>query len=104
MQGNEIKRTLEKCGIPVAYHKYEENKAPALPYVNWYVGGETNFAADDENYHNVKLLTVELYTRIKEFDTEAAVERVLDTLGVWSKTEVYIETERCYQIVYDLEV
>lgn len=104
MRASEIKKALEAAELPLAYRMFQEGEAPALPYLVWYVGGEVNFPADGSNYHNIQQLTVELYTRQKDMDSEETVENVLGGLGVWSKTEVYIETEKCYQIVYDLEV
>lgn len=104
MLAAEIKDRLEPCGLPLAYRFFPEGAAPGLPYVVWYIGGETNFPADGENYYNVKQLTVELYTKLKDPSSEAAVEAALNNLGVWSKTEEYIDSEKCYQIVYYLEV
>lgn len=104
MQAVDIKTELEKCGLPLAYRMYPEDEAPSMPFVVWYIGGETNFPADGENYYNVKQLTIELYTKLKDIESETAVETVLNTLGIWSKTEEYIDNEKCYQIVYYLEV
>ena len=104
MRVSEIKTALEAAGLPVAYRMFPIGEAPALPWLVYYIGGEVNFPADGSNYHNIKQLTVELHTRLKDPDSEEAVENVLGGLGVWSKTEVYIETGKCYQIVYDLEV
>lgn len=104
MQAAEIMAALKECGLPLAYRQFPEGSAPGLPYAVWYIGGETNFPADGENYHNVKQITVELYTGLKDPDTEAAVEVVLNGLGIWEKTEEYVDSEKCYQIVYYLEV
>ena len=104
MQAVDIKSRLETCGLPITYRQFPEGEAPNLPYAVWYLGAETNFPADGENYHNIKQLTVELYTKLKDLESEAAVEAVLNGLGVWSKTEEYIDDEKCYQIVYYLEV
>lgn len=104
MQAVDIKTVLEQCGLPLAYRMFPEGGAPPLPYVVWYIDSETNFAADGENYHNIKHLTVELYTRLKDIASETAVEAALGKLGVWEKTEEYIDSEKCYQIVYYTEV
>lgn len=99
-----IKDTLATCGLPLAYRLFPEGESPGLPYVVWYVDSESNFAADGENYHTIRHLTVELYTRRKDIANEAKVESALNTLGIWSKTEEYISSEKCIQTVYYLEV
>lgn len=103
MRVSEFRKRLETCGLPVAYRFFPEREAPNLPFVVWYVGGETNFPADGENYCNIKQITVELYTKRKEPAAEEAVEAAL-SFAVWTKTEEYIDSEKCYQIVYYLEV
>lgn len=100
----DIQNKLKTCGLPIAYRMFPENEAPPLPYVVWYIDSETNYPADGENYHNIKHVTVELYTRFKDETSEAAVETALGVLGIWEKTEEYIDSEKCYQIVYYLEV
>lgn len=104
MQASEIKTKLEECGLPIAYRMFPENEAPALPWLVWYIDSETNFPADGANYHNIKHVTLELYTELKDLDAEAAVESAIADMGIWDKTEEYIDSERCYQIVYTLEV
>lgn len=83
---------------------FPEGDAPPLPFLVWYAGGERNFPADGVNYFNIKELTVELYTKLKDPGTEKKVQNALDSTGIWEKTEEYLEDERCYQVVYYLEV
>lgn len=104
MRAVDIKARLDACGLPLAYRMFPAGEAPPLPYLVWYVGSETNFAADGENWYNIKALTVELYTRLKDPASEEQVEAVLNGLGIWDKTEEYVDNEKCYQIVYYLEV
>ena len=103
MQLDEFKEKLAACGLPLAYRSFPEGAAPPLPYVVYYAPNETNFAADGENYFNIKQIIVELYTRNKDVASEASVEQAL-AFAIWDKTEEYIEAEKCYQIVYNLEV
>lgn len=102
LQEPEIQTILEGSGLPVAYRMFPEGGSPDLPFVVWYVGSERNFPADGDNYFNIKQITVELYTRLKDTVSESAVEAVLP--GIWDKTEIYLDDENCYQIVYNLEV
>ena len=103
MQLEQFKERLETCGLPVAYRFFPEGEAPSLPYVVYYESGERNFPADGENYHNIKQITVELYTREKDTEAEKKVEDSI-AFAIWDKTEEYISSEKCYQIVYYLEV
>ena len=99
----EFKSILESTGFPVTYHSWPESKAPPMPYICYYVSGSDNFAADGVVYYPVNQLQVELYTELKEPEAEAALETAL-AFFYWNKTETYIDTEQCYQIVYEIEV
>ena len=50
-----------------------------------------------------KKIQVELYTKNKEIETEEKVEQALSSF-FFTKTENYIDSEKCYQILYELEV
>ena len=104
MLASEIRERLEKSGLPLAYRFFPEDEPPpGFPYLVWYIDNETPFPADGENYYTVKHITVELYTGKKDVDAEAALEKAL-SFAVWEKTEEYIDSEKCYQITYYLEV
>ena len=46
---------------------------------------------------------MELYTKQKDQSSEDKVENALSSF-YWDKTEEYIDSERCYQILYEIEV
>ena len=98
-----FKSILESAGFPVTYRSWPESKAPPMPYICYYVSGSDNFAADGAVYYSVHQLQVELYTELKEPETEAALETALASF-YWNRTETYIDTENCYQIAYEIEV
>lgn len=104
MREDEIGKILKTCGLPIAYRMFPEGSAPPLPYAVWYVSEERHFPADGENYFNIRQITVELYTGKKEPETESRLQKALDAIGIWGKTEAYLPDERCHQIVYYLEV
>lgn len=99
----ELKTTLKSSGLPVTYRAWPEGEAPALPYICYLVTGSSNFAADGIVYAGFQRVQVELYTRIKDEETEDKVEQTLSSF-VWEKTEEYIDSEECYQILYEIEV
>lgn len=99
----QVKELLETTGVPVVYDSFEKGHAPALPYICYLTPGTNNFAADGKVYFQVKELQVELYTKIKDEITEGKVEEALSSF-FWNKAETYIESERCYHIMYEMEV
>lgn len=98
-----IRELLETTGFPVAYYSFPEEEAPPLPFICYLVSGSNNFLADGAVYHKIDRLQVELYTEVKDPSAEDAVEEALASF-VWEKTETYIDSEKCYQILYEIEV
>lgn len=105
MTFQEISGMIEEIGLPYNYYQFEENSAPALPYVLFYYPQRTDFIADNKNYALKTALNVELCTEEKDFATEAQVEAVFVARDIpFEKTETYIESERMYMILYEMEV
>lgn len=99
----ELKELLESTGLPVTYRKWPENAAPPLPNIVWLTPYTSNFAADGKTYYIVHHAQIELYTKNKDPESEDKVESALSSI-FWEKTETYINTEECYQILYEIEV
>lgn len=100
---DELKVLLEKTGLPVAYRFFQESEAPPLPFICYIIPYNNNFAADGQVYAQAKHVQIELYTQYKDLESEEKVEEVLKDF-FWEKTENYIDSERCYQIIYEMEV
>ena len=94
---------LESSGLPVTYRAWPEQQAPPLPYICYLVSYSNNFGADGGVYYPVNHIQIELYTRLKDTGTESKVESALSSV-FWSKNEYYIDSEKCYQIIYEIEV
>lgn len=63
--------------------------------------GSRNFAADKQVYYKGSEVRLEVYTDRKDLGLEARVEAVLDGHGgFYSKSEVWIESERLYEVLY----
>lgn len=99
----EIISEIEKSGIPVAYLCYPEDTAPEMPFVVYQLLYSRNLHADGKVYKEVNVAQLTLYTKLKEPETEDKVEEALSSC-FWEKTEDYLDTERCYQITYEIEV
>lgn len=105
MKISEIKALLENTGLPHTYRFYPIGQVPPLPYLVWYLASSDNFAADDRVYKHAEVLVVELYTKEKDPDTEAAVEAVFNSVPlVWSRDETYLEDEKMYEVLYETEI
>lgn len=99
----ELRDLLETTGLPVTYREWEANAAPPLPNICYLVSYSNNFAADGKVYCPITHVQIELYTKLKDLESEARVENALASF-YWEKTESYINTEKCYQILYEIEV
>lgn len=100
----EIKTVLETIGLPYEYDHFETGKAPALPFIVFTYPQSNNFAADNGVYAKRSNIAIELYTSHKNFALEDRIEAVLDQYGIfYDKNEVFVDSERAYQITYELE-
>lgn len=105
MELREIVSMLAGLGIPLAYHRFAEGEAPAPPFLLYLSPGSDNFSADGRVYWKVSQLDVELYTNLKDPELEERLETVLDAAGLfYNKTESYIDSERLYEVLYEMEV
>lgn len=103
MELDQIKTMLESTGLPVVYLSWEEGSAPPLPWIAYRVLYSNNFSADGVVYRPIERITVELYSKLKDQESEDKVESALSSL-FWQKSEAYIDDERCYQVAYEFEV
>lgn len=99
-----INAMLQAIGLPYEYDHFEVGKAPALPFITFTYPQSNNFAADNIVYTKRSGIVIELYCAHKDFALEDRIEAVLDQYGVfYDKSEVFIDSERAYQITYELE-
>ena len=98
-----LEELLSGTGLPVTYYAWPIGKAPPLPYICYLSTGSDNFMADNRVYCQVTGVRIELYTRFKDEAAEQQVETALRDLP-WNKAETYIESQKCFQIAYELEV
>ena len=89
----------------VAYRAFPVGAAPELPFICYMDVGTDNFVADNEVYSVIYEIDVELYTRYKDPESEAAVEQCLKDHGiVWNKSDEYIDSENMYEVVYTFSI
>jgi hypothetical protein len=67
--------------------------------------GENTFSADNSMYFSFKMLDIELYTDVKNPELENQIEEVLKRHEIYyTKSEVWIESERLYEVLYETGV
>lgn len=105
MKTEDVYDALADSGISVTYLQWPEAAVPALPYICYYFPTSNNFGADNTVYAPINRLIVELYTKNKDFATEALVEAQLGVItGFWNKSETYLDSEEMYEVLYESEV
>ena len=100
MTHEEVMVLMEEIGLPYAYHHFAEGESPDPPFAVFLYPGSNNFSADGKVYFKVSRLNVEIYTEL-----EQQTEAVLDEHGIfYEKSEVWIESENLYEVLYQMEV
>ena len=102
---DEVLAILTELGLPYAYHHFAEGESPEPPFAVYLTPGSDNFAADGKVYYKLDGYHIELYTDTKDPALEARLEALLDAREVfYNKSEVWIESERLYEVLYQFEM
>ena len=105
MTMEELVAMLQKMGIPFAYDHFAEGESPEPPFICYLIPGSNNFAADGKVYFKINQVRIELYTDSKDLVVERKVEMVMDESGIfYNKSEVWIQSEKLYEVLYSFEV
>ena len=100
----ELLQMLDEMGLPFAYYHFAEGESPEPPFVCYLLPGSNNFSADGKVYYKINEVHIELYTDWKDLAVEQGVEAVLDEHGIfYNKSEVWIESEKLYEVLYTFE-
>lgn len=100
-----ITAILEQIGLPFAYDHFAEGESPDPPFICYLIPNSDNFSADGRVYYKINEIHIELYTDCKDLSAEQKVEAVLDEHGIfYEKTEVWIESENLYEVLYTFEM
>ena len=105
MTHQEVMTMLAEMNLPYAYDHFVEGESPDPPFLVFLYPGSNHFAADGKVYFKVNRLNIELYIDKKDVELEEIVEAVLDRHGIfYGKSEVWIESENLYEVLYQMEV
>ena len=105
MNYEDIVEMLEESGLPVSYDHFAEGESPEPPFICFLFPGSDNFSADNVVYLKIQNLNIELYTDEKSPELEEKIEGILSSHELfWNKSEVWIETEKMYEVLYQMAV
>ena len=94
---------LRSTGYPVAYSHF--NDPPSFPYILYLDALSSNMLADNRVYQKGRIIQVELYTDKKDLQAEDTLEGVFEANDIpWEVTEVYLDSERMFQRIYEIGV
>ena len=92
---------LKTTGLPVAYHHF--TSPPVPPYLVYLFSYSSNFGADNLVYKAEPNYQVELYSKTKNLTSEKLIEDLFNNNDIyWEKTEMYIDSEDLYQVLYEI--
>lgn len=101
----ELHNLLKSTGLPVAYHHFDEKNPPSLPYIVYLFVSSANFGADNKVYAKRNNYQVELYADKKDPASEKLLEDLFDSNDIYyDKSETYIESEKMYQVIYEIQI
>lgn len=105
MSAEQIKDMLSEVGLPYEYDHFTIHNWIEPPFLVWRIPESDNFVADGITYVKIDVLNIELYSDIKDWDNEKKVEDILEKYGIaYQKTESYLESEKMYEVLYEMEV
>ena len=105
MTFQEVKNMVESIGLPYAYFQFPEKTGQAPPFICFFYTNSDDLFADNSNYQDIRRLNIELYTSTKDFALEKTIEDTLKLNGFsYYREENFIETEKIWQIAYEMEV
>jgi hypothetical protein len=103
MSLEQLAESLTKTGLLVTYRAWPAKEVHEPPFLCYLATGANPTYADGGVYYHYDDVRVELYTALKDQALEAKVEEALSGFH-WKKEETYIDTQRCYMIIYEIEV
>lgn len=99
----ELINHIRDLGLPCAYGSFAT--PPDLPYAIVVYAYDSDLQADNQNYAEVGNYQLELYHSIKHPPSENLIQDKLKELRLpYRKTETFIDSEKLYQIVYDIKL
>ena len=105
MTYDDITNMLKEAGLPLAYDHFAEGESPEPPFLIFLFPGSDNMFADNGVYFKISQLNMELYTDKKDPKKKKKLEDILTAHEIpWEKSEVWIDSEKMYEVLYQTEI
>ena len=105
MTYDDIVNMIEEANLPCAYDHFAEGESPPPPFVVFLLPSSDNFFADNSLYQQNTELDIELYSDSKMPPLERRIEKILAEHEIlWNKSEVWIESEKLYEVRYSTAI
>ena len=105
MSSDQIKDMLSEVELPYEYDHFTTHNWIEPPFLVWRIPESDNFSADGIAYVKIDVLNIELYSDTKDWDNEKKIEDVLEKYGIsYQKTGEYLDSEKMYEVLYEMEV
>lgn len=105
MSNEQIKDMLDEVGLPYEYDHFTTHNWIEPPFLVWRISESDNFFSDGIVYAKIDGLDIELYSDQKDWENEKKIEDVFEKYGItYQKTSEYLEPEKMYEVLYEMEV
>lgn len=105
MTYDDIVTMLEAANLPLAYDHFAEGESPDPPFLLFLNPSDEVFGADNIVYQSFPEINVELYTNKKDPELEKQIEDIFTQHEVYFlKTESWIDSEKLYEVLYELTI
>lgn len=105
MSVENIKEMLNEIGLPYEYDHFSTHNWIEPPFIVWKIPESDNFHADGITYAKIDVLNIELYSDEKDWSNEKKIEDILNKYGItYDKTGEYLDSEKMYEVLYEMEV
>ena len=95
-------KIIEDIGLSFAYSHFAEGESPNPPFMVYLFPKNKHFGADGVVFYKNTQIDLELYTDKKDLKLEEKIEEILDREEIYyEKSEVWIESERLYEVLYE---
>ena len=104
MTKSEFYQALASSGIATCYFEWKDTP-PAMPWLCWLIVGTSQEAADNRATAEISDVRLELYTKTRDFTSEAIVDGILASLEIVPvKSEEWLEDTSCWLVTYEMDV
>lgn len=100
----ELAILLESLGYPVRYDRFSSPQTP--PFFIYTNPSDNTYSADNKVIHKTKNVNVEVYTKNKDVNLEAKIEKLFDDNEIYydDPDEVFIQSENVYKRTYYITI